>query len=62
MVSRSDQRNGCGAHVFNGAIGHQTGTEYLADLHDGGNDDGVGLIGGGVELKPRSLGGLVGGV
>ena len=57
-VSRSDRGNGCGAYILNGAIGHQTRTENLADFHDGGDDDGVGLIRGGIELEARALGSL----
>ena len=57
-VSKRDQGTGCGAYVLNGPVSHQTCAEYFADLHNGGDDDGMGLIYCRVQLKSRALRGL----
>lgn len=47
-------------YILDCSVCHQAGTKDLTDFHYGGDDDGVGLIRGGVQLKPSSLWGLQG--
>ena len=46
-------------HILDGSVGHQPRTEDFADFHNSRDDDGMGLIGGGQQLKASSLRSLV---